>query len=88
MVFFLCTRAGGGKIYKSILCWGGSCKSEFLKGWLEELLGKFTAMQESGDCFLFQETVNEDCISGPLSLCLIKRQQVRPSNSGALITAN
>lgn len=53
MGFFLCTRAGGGKLYKSILCQGGSCKSEFLKGWLEELLGKFTAMQESGDCFLF-----------------------------------
>lgn len=38
--------------------------------------------------FLRLEIVNGDCVSGPLVLCLIERQQVHPSNSGALITAN
>lgn len=54
MGFFFCAlEPGVGKIYKSILCWAGSYKPEFLKGWFQELLGKFTTMHELGDCFLF-----------------------------------
>lgn len=41
-----------------------------------------------GLLFIPLEIVNEDGITGPLLLCLIERQQVHPSNSGTLITAN
>lgn len=54
MFFFCALEPRVGEIYQSILCWAGSCKSEFLKGWLSKLLGKFIAMQESGDWFLFR----------------------------------
>lgn len=34
MFFFYALKPGVGKIYKGILCWAGSSKPEFLKGWL------------------------------------------------------
>lgn len=89
MVFFYALEPGVGKIYKSILCWAGSCKSEFLRGWLLGAVRKIHCHARVGGLFFIPlEIVHGDRISSPLSLCLIERQQVHPSNSGTLITAN
>lgn len=34
MFFFCALEPGVGEIHQSLLGWAGSCKSEFLKGWL------------------------------------------------------
>lgn len=63
--------------------------SEFLKGWLLGAVRKIHCHARVGGLFYIPpEIVNGDCISGSLWLCLIERQQVHPSSSGALITAN
>lgn len=89
MVFFYALELGVGRISTSILCWAGSCKSEFLKGWLLGAVRKIHChARVRGLFFIPPEIVNGDCISGPLLFCLMERQQVHPSSSGTLIAAN